>query len=146
MKNLTWTSPGRRGGNVHPSVGWVCCAGDFDQIYDNRMHLGQPISLPAGRNPGALVRTCTRASSRSRFEFKSGQSNRLRSLETRNRLTSIARVAVARSTSEFRNAAVPTQSPVAVIRIFVSSRSFTTERTSFLSLSTSNCIRHGDGL
>lgn len=29
-------------------------AGDFEQIYDNGMHLGRPISLPpgAGRNPG----------------------------------------------------------------------------------------------
>lgn len=36
------------------------CAGDFEQIYDNGMHLGRPISLlPAGLQSWALVRTCT---------------------------------------------------------------------------------------
>lgn len=54
------------------------CAGDFEQIYDNGMHLGRPISLPpAGLQSWALVRTCTlsRIAFESRIEFKSGQSN-----------------------------------------------------------------------
>lgn len=86
----------RQSGNVYLRV-----AGDFEQIYDNGMHLGQPISLPSGRNPGLSFAPAL--SFESQIEFKSGQPNCLRSLETRNRLATITSPAIRGHTNEIRS-------------------------------------------
>lgn len=106
--------PGRGSGAMYIRA----VAGDFEQIYDNGMHLGRPISLPAPGGPQSWVSRSHLHHSRPHLEsrLESGRLDRPWGvwLETRDRRSAPIRVAAPlernsiRRDKNFRSNCIPT--------------------------------------